>query len=94
MPPGVEGSERLAARWDDRTDAHTLDFGWIGEDKDGVWTTVHPVAALAKETTLHGVWFDHIAGIKPTSDDLRCMTLYEQDAWQVIASALVRESSR
>ena len=55
-------SSPYAGRWDKREDARLIDFGWIGEDAKGIWTTVHPWSAFLSRPDLWAPYYDFIYG--------------------------------
>ncbi len=45
----------FASRWDRMEGAKGQDYGWIGEDTQGVWIAVHPQAAFLDQPDLWDV---------------------------------------
>src|SRR5262245_12515193 len=52
--PAFPMRSAYAKRWDKREDfKREIDCGWIGEDASGVWSRIHPHAALIEDDMLH-----------------------------------------
>lgn len=98
MVPGLESGAALALRWDRREDfepAEAADDGWIGEDVRGVWTTVHPLAALAREPLLWGIVSRWRHGVREMTPGLyRRLSAFEADGMVTLMSAHGREERR
>ncbi len=42
----------FAARWDPTEGCEVVDYGWIGEDKHGIWLSIHPDVAFVQNPEL------------------------------------------
>lgn len=93
MEDAPRGPERsFAKRWDPRPGAAPVDLGWIGEDSDGVWTTLHPDAALLDHPELWGVVAEFNAGMQEmTAEDQRTKSAFEFQAKLTMVAALGRK---
>lgn len=81
-----------ARRWDPRpelTPLDAVDLGWIGEDAQGVWTTVHPQAALLAHPELFGPVSEFQAGLQEiTPDDWQTKSAFEFECKVAMACAM------
>ena len=94
-PGSVLFDRELAPRWDKVGIPEPLDYGWIGEDAEGVWVAIHPTRALLEHEDLWGVWADYQAGhTHLTLDEARQLTMWELECRQVLAAARARQETR
>lgn len=89
---GIAYDERpLSTRWDKNQIRIPEDYGWIGEDEEGIWTTVHPHLAYADRPELVELVerFLHESQ-EMTADDWRTLSAWEYD----VKCAMVRAAQR
>lgn len=92
------------ARWDRREDFEPEedeegddrnDCGWIGEDDQGVWVRLNPMAALAQDELLWDLWTEWRFGLRDlVREDFDRLSNFEIEAWAAMRSADAREQFR
>lgn len=83
-----------ATRWDAKK-AERSDYGYIGEDADGIWLRRHPSVVLLEHPDLWSVVSEVTNGchkIRPR--DYREKSAFEFDAKMTMSLAIQRERSR
>lgn len=86
-------------RWDPRTDYSAIDndddCAWIGEDREGIWSCVHPMTALASEPELWPAWIEWQSGLRDmTREDFDTKSNFDFEAKLTLACAHAREEQR
>ena len=68
-----------------------MDYGWIGEDANGVWTTRHPLAALAEHPEVEPILGRWDSGLRElTPQDHATLSAWEWDALACMQAAAQR----
>lgn len=92
------------AQWDRRDDFEPdideegndrNDCGWIGEDEQGVWVRLNPLAALTQDELLWDLWTEWRFGLRDlVREDFDRLSNFEIEAWAAMRSADAREQLR
>ncbi len=91
-----EADDDLNIRWDPRPKDFEEaiggddlnDCGWIGEDRDGVWITLHPFAALLNDELLWDSWVEWRFGQREiTAEDFATKSNFELEARSAMIAA-------
>lgn len=86
-----EMDDSFALRWDKRAHAEHVDYGFIGEDDDGIWMTLHPDSALLRYPELWDVVMEFRSGFRElTERDLHEKSSFEFTAKEVMSAAYRR----
>lgn len=90
-------SSPFVPRWDPQPRAEgrtprVLDYGHIGEDVDGVWLKVHPVAALLEEPALWDVYAEARTLPEVTPADRERLSAFEFDCKVTFVAAHQRKA--
>ncbi len=97
--PEFEPKSELNARWDKREDCDCndrRDYGWIGEDEEGIWTRRNPEIALSVDPELHDVVSEWRCVIdrEISFDDFESRSHWWICLWLSMFSASNREQQR
>lgn len=86
----------FAIRWDPRPDAEVCDHDWIGEDSEGVWCKLNPLAALSREPDLAAVAFEARARslTELPAGDFERLSSWQWQAFSTAVDAINREIRR